>query len=170
MSAVKRRLFTLLSALSMLLAVMTCAVWVRSWQWVAAESGGSIVVCYCGGSNGADFMRKSDGTPERPQDIVRYLHVAPSPWRPAFKKGNWTGLPQTSSSYTFPYWWISMPEWILTLAFCVLPALWVLQRLRGSRRMSARQCLVCGYDLRATPGRCPECGTEPQATVQSPHA
>ena len=42
-------------------------------------------------------------------------------------------------------------------------ALHVRHRRLHSRRAAAGRCIACGYDLRATPERCPECGAVPSA-------
>lgn len=51
--------------------------------------------------------------------------------------------------------------WLLTVMTALLPAAWLARRLREtsrSRRVRRGLCPSCGYDLRATPDRCPECG------------
>ena len=56
---------------------------------------------------------------------------------------------------------ISVDFWIMIVAFATLPATWVVQRKLTRQGAKAGTCRMCGYDLRATPTRCPECGTKP---------
>ena len=59
---------------------------------------------------------------------------------------------------------VEVPYWMLATVFVILPALWTVRFVRHRRReswRSANRCLTCGYDLRATPERCPECGSVP---------
>jgi hypothetical protein len=55
---------------------------------------------------------------------------------------------------------VIIPYWFLAGTFSILPILALLKARRGPR-YAAGHCQVCGYDLRATPERCPECGTVP---------
>jgi hypothetical protein len=47
----------------------------------------------------------------------------------------------------------------LAVIFAVLPLAWVAKITIFRSRRRDGQCAKCGYDLRATPARCPECGT-----------
>ena len=44
---------------------------------------------------------------------------------------------------------------------------WWLRRRRRASRDAVGRCNLCGYDLRATPERCPECGAIPAQATDS---
>lgn len=50
------------------------------------------------------------------------------------------------------------PHWMVLVPLCVLPALAFIRRSRRAQRMRDRLCVGCGYDVRASEGKCPECG------------
>ena len=72
----------------------------------------------------------------------------------------WTGVPRRG-------WTVrcGLPFWALTSITAVLPLTWVVRsdrRHRLLRRRHLAACINCGYDLQASPDRCPECGTSAQ--------
>jgi hypothetical protein len=58
---------------------------------------------------------------------------------------------------------VTMPDWPVASIAAILPGIWsfLFARRRGELRRRARRglCAKCGYDLRASIKRCPECGT-----------
>ena len=76
------------------------------------------------------------------------------------------GEPEVYLSETPPFfdgWQVSVSCWAVLLLTWLLPApgllSWSLVHRRVRRRRRLGLCLNCGYDLRATPDRCPECET-----------
>jgi hypothetical protein len=56
---------------------------------------------------------------------------------------------------------VELADWVV-VAVLGLPPFVILRRWRGhSSRRDGGLCQTCGYDLRATPDRCPECGIAP---------
>ena len=56
------------------------------------------------------------------------------------------------------YWGIVLPHWAVVIANLLIIGT-ILRRYRLHRSIPGI-CAACGYDLRATPERCPECGRD----------
>jgi hypothetical protein len=60
---------------------------------------------------------------------------------------------------------LMFPHWAALAITMLLPLFWGRRILRRRLLETGRLC-VCGYDLRATPDRCPECGKIPETAVR----
>jgi hypothetical protein len=160
----RRQLFILASALSLLLSVATAALWVRSY-WVHDvvyrwhPAGGWV---FSSDLASLYFMWWKGDSPT----------IGSAAWQ-------WERLPHTRQQKKFEFhrqrqsyisdldgqsvWetdrWVQFPHWAAFTVLFPLPLLAGFHRIRQSKPRRANLCLACGYDLRATPDRCPECGT-----------
>jgi hypothetical protein len=102
------------------------------------------------------------------QDHWRYNREHPMSYR-AFSFATWLGfwdyhpsyINKMASNYLIPVQSFGVPFWLIVTMFAILPGFWVIAFFRRRIRHRPGFCRNCGYDLRATPDRCPECGTAP---------
>jgi hypothetical protein len=190
----RRRLLNLLTALSLLLCVALCVLWVRSYfvtdrlfhswfatrgpwtDWVQDE-----VQVGRGGVGFGRIVQAETSDDYRPRMEALLLRAG---GRPLFHEGRAPAYPDLKVTGTRPragfgydtfenmpdparHNWgaqVVVPLWAVVPWLAALPAWRGLRRWRRGRRYGAGMCQRCGYDLRASPGRCPECGAAPSRT------
>jgi hypothetical protein len=74
---------------------------------------------------------------------------------------------RTGRSSTTIYYDAAMPLWVITVVSAIPRVVWLARRRirQHHRRLGMNVCIKCGYDLRASPDRCPECGRATKAGV-----
>jgi hypothetical protein len=188
MRRLARHLFTILSALSLLLCVAVCVLWVQSYliadnftyarvwddgdswatRWRGAAFGrGGVYGFYGKVGPSASADRLALYRHNHPAGIGWRWHdmgtpTDPRAWEPPRNWHERLGFFCDSSSDSMEQSWsIIFPLWMPAAALAVSPLAWCALKVRYGRRRAAGLCPACGYDLRASPDRCPECGTVP---------
>ena len=171
MPPVRSRLYTLCSALSLLLCAAVCGLWVRSY-FAADEvgytrvSGGTappeqVGLISARGSVWVGRSRAGLGVWLGPGGLY-WRTYEPWPW-PAYEPGKgqpgWLTFRVGQDAVLGAVrWGLYLPHWALCLVAACPAAATALHAWRRRSRAGAGLCPACGYDLRATPDRCPECG------------
>jgi hypothetical protein len=92
--------------------------------------------------------------------------LVPNIWGFAFYSytRNIDGYVSTLSGLMVPFWFFGIISFI-SATFFISP---VVRNILRRCRMQQNKCFNCGYDLRATPDQCPECGAIPPAITSGP--
>ena len=180
----RRRLFAILSVLSLSLCAATAVLWIRSHH-VYDDFGGAQRSIYCEVLSAAGvlhlevaihvpisirFSHHSDGfLDDEFRPIYSELHPigtglgndsGEGHFGFGYNRGIYDFLQsgETPSDSQSPMFGVHGPHWAMTCLFGILPGRWLLSYCRYRRRCKFGLCQQCGYDLRVTSGRCPECG------------
>lgn len=173
----RRRLFTTLPAVSLLLCAATALLWVASWIDGITVDKGKLLAFHI-----ADMPQGKFVALERDWDHYSTAGIWHKLRRRATVWHDWAGLEfggidrtervdlpgvpafqQNVAATHYEYVTVAaklvaVPLWAVFVIFAVLPAARLAGRLRQNRRLRSGRCPGCGYDLRASTDHCPECG------------
>jgi hypothetical protein len=159
----KRRLLNVTTFLSLLACVASAVGWVRSHAVsdlaFYTSPGVSWSARVVTGRGGVGFVLDHD---VRSSEVSRpgwHWDVTSPPG--GYARGGW----QTRLGFTVSggggLFSVAAPFWSLCLLFALPVGTSIVLRRRATRRAQQGKCPACGYDLRASPDRCPECGATP---------
>jgi hypothetical protein len=95
----------------------------------------------------------------RVEAVLAMIGYRPSGLRYSADTGMCLGLEYPAGTVLMKPRMYEFPIWVLVATFAILPIGRTVLFYRRRRRVAHGACVTCGYDLRATPERCPECGT-----------
>lgn len=161
---------------SILLMVLTVAEWVRTDQdhWWISYGAPNTYWEACSSTGHLRFARATGFSHSMGWQVHLFSRDSTMP---RFSYGftpNMRGVPGfrfASGGFAYGrfsairYSILDVAYWELLLIFSLMPGgtfiVTTFRLRRLTQRLSQIQCAVCGYDLRAMQGRCPECGTVP---------
>lgn len=167
------RIFSALSAFSALLFVLVMVMWVRSYHhrgaWRLGLWGHVHTIFFEDGKLGFDNKPEiEDFEQKRLRDIEAMMVQGQEQVVSMSLRVRINFIARyTELCFRSPPAWVrySVRSWIPALIAAaltaILPALWCMRFHRRRLRVAMGHCAACGYDLRATPQHCPECGLVP---------
>lgn len=162
-----RRVFTVASAISLLLCAVVLIMWIRSY-WRNDFTGyvghfrsyrdGQVPLTVGVNTYPGTIWFFIDDAMQTNAHPGFFRFAGPSEPLPHVLRLVPTGFGGFGYDVGEPLW-LLIPYWPIAAASSVLPAAWLGKRSVASKRRRNGRCQICGYDLRASTDRCPECGT-----------
>lgn len=180
-------MFNVVSVFSLLVFLAVCALWARSlWhfemvtlhdeRWTSERERRSTYAGFAWFANtlrlevtSLTYTPTAAGSRAADPPGLRWAFVGEpetllmNGYPPGFEAGRYSYYSPKGRRYV-----LAVRPWLPAALAAVLPVAWMGRRVRARRARGRGLCPACGYDLRATPEQCPECGLQTARAARGP--